>query len=66
MSNSLRHFITLGAANGFLAVAFGAFAAHALKDLLSAGLLQVFHTGVDYQAMHALALIAVGLLYPAI
>jgi len=36
--NRLRHFIVLGAINGFLAVAFGAFAAHALKDHLSAGL----------------------------
>lgn len=57
-----RHFIFLGAINGFLAVAFGAFAAHALKNLLSAGLLEVFQTGVEYQAMHALALLAVGLL----
>ncbi|MCW9078286.1 MAG: DUF423 domain-containing protein [Gammaproteobacteria bacterium] len=62
MSNSSRHFIFLGAINGFLAVAFGAFAAHALKNLLSAGLLEVFQTGVEYQAMHALALLAVGLL----
>ena len=60
--NPLRHFIVLGAVNGFLAVAFGAFAAHALKDLLSAGLLEVFHTGVEYQGLHALALVAVGLL----
>ena len=62
MSNPSRHFIFLGAINGFLAVAFGAFAAHALKNLLSAGLLEVFQTGVEYQAMHALALLAVGLL----
>jgi uncharacterized membrane protein YgdD (TMEM256/DUF423 family) len=62
LSNSSRHFIFLGAINGFLAVAFGAFAAHALKNLLSAGLLEVFQTGVEYQAMHALALLAVGLL----
>ena len=62
MSNSSRHFIFLGAINGFLAVAFGAFAAHALKNLLSAGLLEVFQTGVEYQAMHALALLAAGLL----
>ena len=62
MSNSSRHFICLGAINGFLAVAFGAFAAHALKNLLSAGLLEVFQIGVEYQAMHALALLAVGLL----
>ena len=56
-----QHFIVIGAINGFLAVAFGAFGAHALKDILSAGLLEVFKTGVDYQAMHALALLAVGL-----
>ena len=62
MSNPSRNFIFLGAINGFLAVAFGAFAAHALKNLLSTGLLQVFQTGVEYQAMHALALLAVGLL----
>jgi uncharacterized membrane protein YgdD (TMEM256/DUF423 family) len=62
LSNSSRRFIFLGAINGFLAVAFGAFAAHALKNLLSAGLLEVFQTGVEYQAMHALALLAAGLL----
>lgn len=60
--NPLRHFLVLGAINGFLAVAFGAFAAHGLKDVLSEGLLDVFQTGVDYQALHALALLLVGLL----
>ena len=60
--NRSRHFIVLGAINGFLAVAFGAFAAHALKNHLSAGLLEVFQTGVEYQGVHALALLAVGML----
>ena len=60
--NTLSHFIALGAINGLLAVAFGAFAAHVLRDLLSAGMLATFQTGVDYQAMHALALLAVGIL----
>ena len=60
--NPLRHFILIGAINGFLAVAFGAFAAHGLKNILSNGLLAVFHTGVDYHAIHALALLAVGIL----
>lgn len=60
--NPLRHFILIGAMCGFLAVALGAFAAHALKSLLSSGLLATFQTGVEYQAMHALALLAVGLL----
>jgi uncharacterized membrane protein YgdD (TMEM256/DUF423 family) len=62
LTNPLRHFVVLGAINGFLAVAFGAFAAHALKDMISTGLLEVFRTGVEYQALHALALLAVGLL----
>ena len=60
--NPFQHFIGIGAINGLLAVAFGAFAAHALKGLLSDGLLAVFNTAVDYQAIHALALLAVGLL----
>lgn len=60
--NPLRHFLIIGALNGFLAVAFGAFAAHGLKQVLSVGLLEIFQTGVDYQALHALALLAVGLL----
>ncbi len=56
-----QHFVFIGAICGFLAVALGAFAAHGLESLLSAGLLATFQTGVDYQAMHALALLAVGL-----
>ncbi|MCG6965937.1 MAG: DUF423 domain-containing protein [Chromatiaceae bacterium] len=60
--NPLRHFISIGAICGLLAVAFGAFGAHALKDLLSTGLLEAFQTGVAYQTTHALALLVVGLL----
>lgn len=62
MIRPTQHFIVIGAINGFLAVAFGAFAAHALKGVLSTGLLEAFKTGVDYQGMHALVLLAVGLL----
>jgi uncharacterized membrane protein YgdD (TMEM256/DUF423 family) len=57
-----RVFITLGALSGFLAVAAGAFGAHALRDRLSADLLAVFQTGVTYQMYHALALLGVGIL----
>ena len=53
--------IRLGAALGFLGVALGAFGAHALKTRLSPGMLDVFKTGVLYQLIHALALLAVGL-----
>ena len=46
----------------FLAVALGAFGAHALRYRLSADLLDVFETGARYEMYHALALLAVGLL----
>jgi len=42
-------------------VALGAFGAHALKAKLPVETLSVFQTGVQYQMMHSLALIAVGL-----
>ena len=57
-----RLFLLLGAIGGFFAVAFGAFGAHGLRDILSPGMLATFRTGVDYQATHSLALLAVGLL----
>ena len=44
--------VRLAAVSGFLAVAFGAFAAHGAKDARAAELL---HTGSLYQMTHALA-----------
>ena len=38
----------------------GAFAAHALKGRLDAGLMVTFEVGVRYQMYHAFALLAVG------
>jgi len=61
-TTTARPFLVLGALGGLLSVALGAFAAHGLKPILSPGLLEIFHTGVDYQAMHSLALLLVGLL----
>lgn len=46
---------------GALAVALGAFAAHALKDTLDAHSLALWRTAVEYQFVHALALIGVAL-----
>ena len=51
-----------GAGYGFLGVAFGAFGAHALKARLSADMLSVWKTAVEYQLYHALALLVVGLI----
>ena len=53
-------FIAIGALFGLLAVALGAFGAHALRSRLAAEQLAVFQTGVQYQMYHALALIGVG------
>lgn len=52
----------LGAVNGFLAVAAGAFGAHALKQRLTPEALAVFETGARYQMYHALALLLVAAL----
>ena len=55
-------FLTLGSASAAIAVAAGAFGAHALRDKVEPRLLEVFETGARYQMYHALALLAVGLL----
>lgn len=52
-----RTLLSLAAAAGFLGVALGAFAAHALKGRLDSAALEAFRTGVLYQLVHALALI---------
>ncbi|WP_434356560.1 DUF423 domain-containing protein [Parasalinivibrio latis] len=53
--------LIFGTLFGGLSVALGAFAAHGLKRTLSVYHLDIFQTGVHYQAIHALALIAVAL-----
>jgi len=58
----LRGFLLLAAFFGFTGVALGAFAAHGLRARLSSEYLAVFQTGVNYQLIHALALLAVALL----
>ena len=58
----IRPYIVLAALFGFTGVALGAFAAHGLRGRLSAEYLAVFQTGVHYQLLHALALLAVALL----
>lgn len=54
--------IAIGAFNAFLAIGTGAFAAHGLKDLLSAEYLNTFKTAADYQLIHGIGLILIGLL----
>jgi uncharacterized membrane protein YgdD (TMEM256/DUF423 family) len=48
-----------GASMMFLAVALGAFGAHALKEVLTDDLKAIYETGVRYHVYHALALFVV-------
>jgi uncharacterized membrane protein YgdD (TMEM256/DUF423 family) len=54
-----RLFFVAGSISAGLAVALGAFGAHALKARLAPEMLAVYDVGVRYQLAHALALLAV-------
>jgi uncharacterized membrane protein YgdD (TMEM256/DUF423 family) len=59
-----KTFLIFGAFFGLLSVILGAFGAHALQDIVTdEKLLHGYQTGVQYQMYHALALLAVGVLY---
>ena len=58
-----KGFIKTAAILGLLSVALGAFAAHALKELLSDYAVNIFETGVRYQFYHVFALFTAGILY---
>jgi len=55
--------LTAAAANGLVAVAMGAFAAHGLRSVLDAEALGWVETASRYQMWHALALFGVALLF---
>lgn len=57
-----RIFLFIAALLGSLAVAAGAFGAHALREKLSTRAIEIFETGSRYQMYHALALLLVALL----
>ena len=61
--SSERLLAALGAASGLIAVAAGAFGAHALRARLPEDLLGVFETGARYQIYHALAILGAALAY---
>lgn len=57
-----KTFLILGILNTVLCIALGAFGAHGLKQFLSADMLSVYHTGVQYHFYHAFGIIVIGLL----
>jgi uncharacterized membrane protein YgdD (TMEM256/DUF423 family) len=56
-------FIGLGALSAFISVAAGAFGAHALKQVLDADMLSIYHTAVEYQFFHSIGLMFIGILH---
>ncbi len=54
--------VKLGALLVFVAIALGAFGAHALKNILSAHYLEIFETAVRYQMYNGLGLLAISAL----
>ena len=57
----MRNFIVIGASSAAIAVAAGAFGAHALAAILSPERLATWETAARYQRYHALALVLLGL-----
>ena len=54
--------IISGAIHGFLAVALGAFGAHALENILDDYSAGIWDTAIQYQMFHAVALVLIGIL----
>lgn len=55
--------LMIGSVLGFLAVALGAFGAHALSDILTKnGYEDIWETGVHYQMFHAIVILVIGVL----
>jgi uncharacterized membrane protein YgdD (TMEM256/DUF423 family) len=57
-----RIFIAIGSLSAFLAVALGAFGAHALRARLAPDMLAIYETGVKYHLIHSLGLILIGII----
>ena len=58
-----KGYLAVGALLGGVAVALGAFGAHGLKSIVPPETVSTFQTGVQYQMYHALALVAVAIIF---
>lgn len=56
-----KFWIITGALSGLLGVALGAFGSHGLKSTLPSEMLEVYKTGVLYQLIHSVVILAIGL-----
>lgn len=57
-----KNYFATGAVFCAIAVILGAFGAHALKAILTAESMQSFQTAVQYQMLHGMAILIVGLI----
>ena len=58
---STKLWIIISGICGFLGVALGAFGAHGLSKILSPDMLEIYKTGVTYQLLHSIAILAIAL-----
>lgn len=56
-----KKWIIIAGISGFLGVALGAFGAHELKGILSPDMLDIYKTGILYQFIHSVVLLALAL-----
>ena len=61
MIKNKRIWVVIGGISGFLGVAIGAFGAHSLKNYLTPEMIEVYKTGVLYQLIHSVVVLAIGL-----
>jgi len=58
----MKQFLIIGSISGMLAVALGAFGAHALKEIINADMLTVYKTASQYHYYHTFAILVVAIL----
>lgn len=59
--NDKKLWLIISSVSGFTAVSIGAFGAHGLRETLSPQMLEVYKTGVLYQLIHSVVLLALTL-----
>ncbi|MFT4775952.1 MAG: uncharacterized membrane protein YgdD (TMEM256/DUF423 family) [Pseudohongiellaceae bacterium] len=59
---SARFYLLVSAISGLLGVTLGAFGAHGLKKVVTSDMLAAYQTGVQYQFIHSLVLLALAIL----
>jgi len=59
--NDKKLWLIISAVSGFTAVSIGAFGAHGLRETLTPQMLEVYKTGVLYQLIHSIVLLALTL-----